>query len=154
MEINKDEIKIKVHHILAYSYMVYLIALFFGLIFSAIWPFPIFNSEILAFISAIVLFLSSLLIFWAQKSTKEFSKENLTKESFMKGPYRFSRNPSTIGLFFSMICFGIIINSIFAILFSFIAFMFSLLVFFKKEEAFLENKYGIPYIEYKKIVKF
>jgi protein-S-isoprenylcysteine O-methyltransferase Ste14 len=154
MEIKTEIIKSKVHRILAHSYMVYLIALFFGLIFSAIWPFPIFNSEILAVISAIFLFLSSLLIFWAQKSSREFTKENLTKESFMKGPYRFTRNPTNIGLFFSMICFSIIVNSIFSVLFTFVAFLLSLLIFLKKEEDFLANKYGIPYLEYKKIVKF
>jgi len=154
MEIKTEIIKSKVHQILAHSYMVYLIALFLGLIFSAIWPFPIFNNAVLAAFSAILLFLSSLLIFWAQKSSKEFTKENLTKESFMKGPYRFTRNPTNVGLFFSMICFGIIVNSIFAILFTFIAFLISLLIFLKKEEDFLANKYGIPYLEYKKVIKF
>ena len=136
MEIKTEIIKSKVHRILAHSYMVYLIALFFGLIFSAVWPFPIFNNEILAGVSAVFLFLASLLIFWAQKSSKEFSKENLTKESFMKGPYRFTRNPTNVGLFFSMICFSIIVDSIFSVLFTFIAFLISLLIFLKKEEDF------------------
>jgi protein-S-isoprenylcysteine O-methyltransferase Ste14 len=144
----------KIHHILAHSYMVYLGALFIGLIFSAIWHISIFKSDALLNFSAIVLFFSSFLILWSQKSTKEFSKENLTKKSFMKGPYRFTRNPSNIGLFFSMISFAIIINSIFAILFTFVAFLLSLLIFIKNEEAYLERKYGTPYTEYKKEVKF
>jgi len=154
MEIKTEIIKSKVHRILAHSYMVYLMALFFGLVFSAVLPFPIFNNEILAVISAVFLFFASLLIFWAQKSSKEFTKENLTKESFMKGPYRFTRNPTNVGLFFSMICFSIIVDSIFSVLFTFIAFLISLLIFLRKEEDFLANKYGTPYLEYKKVVKF
>ncbi|MFH1608542.1 MAG: methyltransferase [Patescibacteria group bacterium] len=72
----------------------------------------------------------------------------------MEGPYRYTRNPTIIGLFFSILSFGIIINSPFIILFSFIAFLISNLVFTKKEEALLESKYGASYLKYKKIVKF
>jgi protein-S-isoprenylcysteine O-methyltransferase Ste14 len=128
--------------------------LFLGLFFSFIFPIKVFDNLILNFSGFLFLFLFSYLILWAQLSSRKFKKENVTKESFMQGPYRFTRNPTTLGLFFSLISFGIIINSIFVILFSLISFLISVLFFFKKEEQLLEKKYGQAYLEYKNKVKF
>ena len=148
------KVRPRIHKVLAQSYIVYLLALVFGLIFSAIWPFKIFVDATLMNTSSVVLLLSSMLILWAQKSSKKLKKENLTKKSFMKGPYRYTRNPTNLGLFISMSSFGIIVNSVFVIVFSLVAFALSRLIFIKKEEQILENKYETPYLEYKKIVKF
>jgi protein-S-isoprenylcysteine O-methyltransferase Ste14 len=154
---NLENKKQRIHYVLALSYTVYFLALILGLIFSAIWPFKILQNDVLINFSSIILLLSSLLILWAQASSKKFDKldkENITKKSFTNGPYRFTKNPSNWGLFFSIVSFGFIINSFFVILFSLITFLLSRIVFLKKEEALLENKYGKPYFEYKKSVKF
>ena len=144
----------KVHRVLADSYTVYLLAFVLGLFFSAGWPIKIFENNFLVNTSAIILLFSSVLILWAQKSSKKFQKENLTKESFENGPYRFTRNPTNLGLFLSIVCFGIIVNSFFVVLFGLIAFLISRLYFIKKEEKLLASKYGEPYLEYKKKVRF
>ena len=154
MKTEKVEHQKKVHNVLTHSYMTYLMALFFGIIFSAIWPLKIFTDPMLLNTSTIILLLSTLLILWAQRSSKEINKENLSEKSFMNGPYAFTRNPTNLGLFFSMISFGIIINSLFVIFFTLIAFLLARLVFYKTEEKILENKYGEPYRKYKEIVKF
>ena len=153
-KIEKQKPRLRVHNILADSYTAYLLALVLGLIFSANWPFKIFENNTIINISAVILLLSSALILWAQKSSKKINKENLTKNSFTKGPYRFTRNPTNLGLFLSMVCFGVIINSFFVIFFTLIAFFLSRLIFIKKEEELLEKKYGSSYLEYKKLVKF
>ena len=144
----------KIHRVLAESYTVYLLALVLGLFFTAVWPINIFRNNTFVNMSAILLFLSSALILWAQRSSKRFTKENLTPESFKNGPYRFTRNPTNLGLFILITCFGIIVNSFFVVLFTLIAFMISRLIFIKKEERLLENKYGKSYLEYKKSVRF
>ena len=152
---NKTEKRSRaVHRVLADSYMVYLFALIFGLFLSATWPLKIFTDGFLLNTSATVLLLSSLLILWAQKSSRKFNKENVTVESFKKGPYRFTRNPTNVGLFLSVISFGIIVNSIFVIFLTLGAFAISRLFFIKEEEKILERKYGRPYLEYKKLVGF
>ena len=153
-KIENGKMRPRIHKVLAQSYVVYLLALVFGLFFSAAFPLKIFISTTLMDISSLVLLFSSMLILWAQKSSKKFEKENLTANSFMKGPYRFTRNPTNIGLFVSMSFFGIIVNSVFVIIFTIIAFMLSRFIFIKKEEEILEHKYGAPYVQYKKIVKF
>jgi protein-S-isoprenylcysteine O-methyltransferase Ste14 len=153
-KIEKQKSRKRVHHILAESYTVYLFAFILGLLLSAGWPLKIFENNVFVGISVIIFLLSSILILWAQRSSKKLEKENLTKESFEKGPYRFTRNPTNLGLFLLVTCFGIIINSFFVVLFTLIAFFISRLFFIKKEEALLASKYGEPYLEYKKIVRF
>jgi protein-S-isoprenylcysteine O-methyltransferase Ste14 len=152
----QTELRPRVHKILANSYLSYLLALFFGLILSAIFPSRIFTENYMLNISAVVLFLATGLIFWAQKSTRKFKKqkENLTKRSFKNGPYKYTRHPTNLGLFFSLLSFGVIINSVFVILFSIFAFLLARLVFARKEESLLAKKYGNAYLEYKKEIKF
>jgi len=97
--------------------------------------------------------LSSILIFWAQGTSRNLKKENITKETFCKGPYCYTRSPTHWGLFFLMIGFGIITNAIFVILTTLISFLVSRFIFLEKEERILAEKYGTPYLEYKKAVK-
>ena len=86
------------------------------------------------------------------KERKE--KENMSKETFSRGPYRYTRNPTNFGLFLLMLSFGIIMNALFIIVFSVLSFIFNKFIFIKKEEEILAKKYGTPYLEYKKSVKF
>jgi len=150
----KHKSRSRVHVILADSYTVYLVAFVLGLLFSASWPIKIFENNSFVDVSVIILLLSSLLILWSQKSSKNLKRENLTKKSFENGPYLYTRNPTNLGLFLSIVSFGIIINSFFVVLFGLIAFLISRLIFIKKEEELLAEKYGKPYLEYKKVVRF
>jgi protein-S-isoprenylcysteine O-methyltransferase Ste14 len=53
-----------------------------------------------------------------------------------------------------MFGFGVIINSFFVVLFTFIALFISKSTFLSKQEKLLEEKYGAHYLKYKKLVKF
>jgi len=101
-----------------------------------------------------LIFLASLFILWAQKTSRNLKKENLTKESFYKGPYCFTRSPTHLGLFLLMLGFGIMNSSTLIVIFSIFSFIITRLVYLQKEEKILEKKYGAPYIEYKKLVQF
>lgn len=153
-KIEKIQHSPRVHKILAQSYLVYFLALFIGLVLSAIFPAKISVSSILLNLSAVVLILSSILIYWAQKSTKNFKKDGITKNAFKKGPYKFLRNPTNTGLFLLLLSFGIIINSIFVVFLTLVAFVFANFIFLRKEQKLLEKKYGEAYIEYKRDVRF
>ncbi|KKP64099.1 MAG: hypothetical protein UR62_C0020G0001, partial [Candidatus Nomurabacteria bacterium GW2011_GWF2_35_12] len=67
--------------------------------------------------------------------------------------YCYTRSPTHFGLFLLMLGFGIITNALFIIIFSVISFIITKFVFIRKEEKILAEKYGIPYLEYKKSVK-
>ena len=102
----------------------------------------------------IFLIFGTFLVFWAQKTSRHLNIENITKETFCHGPYRYTRSPTHWGLFLLMLGFGMIANAFFIVLFSIISFLITKLVFLKKEEKVLAAKYGTPYLEYKKSVKF
>ena len=53
-----------------------------------------------------------------------------------------------------MLGFGLVANAIFIIVTTVISFVLTKFIYLKKEEAILEKKYGAPYLEYKKAVKF
>jgi protein-S-isoprenylcysteine O-methyltransferase Ste14 len=150
---NNNPYKNKVHKILAHSYVVYLFAFLLGVIFNLIWGFKVFAGP--AIVPAIILlFLGSILILWAQYTSAHLETMNITKETFCHGPYRFTRTPTNFGLFFMMLGFGLILNTLSIIIFMFISFFVAKFVFLKEQEKILALKYGLPYVEYKKSVKF
>jgi len=155
MENEKIQIyKNKVHKILARSYSTYLFSFLLGVIFNLVFGFQVFVNPVFSYLGLVLLVLGSLLIIWAQYTSAHLGMGNITKESFSHGPYRFTRTPTNFGLFFMMLGFGMIINTLFIILFTLIAFVVDKFIFLNKQETILAEKYGSPYLEYKKMVKF
>jgi protein-S-isoprenylcysteine O-methyltransferase Ste14 len=146
--------KNKVHKVLASSYSVYLFVLLIGICLDLTFNFRIFTSYFATFVGVLFLVFGTVLIVWAQKTSRNLKKENISIEAFSQGPYRFSRTPTNFGLFFSVLGFGVVFNSPFIIVLSIIAFLIAKFVFLEKEEEVLAGKYGAPYLEYKKIVRF
>ncbi len=151
---NNEGIKHNVHHILAHSYVFYFGAFLVGLVLDFIFPIKILEKNITIYSGIIFLFLATFLIFWAQKTSRNLDKNNLKKETFCKGPYRYTRTPTSWGLFFLILGFGIMVNAFFIILFTVISFIVTKFVFLRKQEEILAQKYGEPYLEYKRSVKF
>lgn len=154
-----DEIKSSahtsgVHHLLAHSYSFYLFLFLIGLVLDIFFPVKIFHGDGIMYVGFVFLFLASLLILWAQRTSRNLDKTNLTKDVFAQGPYRFTRSPTHIGLFLLIIGFGMVANTIFVIFFTIVSFLVTRFVFIKEEEIILEEHYGEPYKEYKKNVKF
>ena len=151
---NQEELKDKVHIILAHSYTVYFILLLLGLFLDFIFPFRIFKDFSSGFIGFLFIIAGTFFVYWAQKTSRNLNKENLTKRSFAKGPYRFSRNPTHWGLSLLVLGFGIVSNAAFVVICTIVAFLITKFIFLHREEKILEKKYGGPYLEYKKSVKF
>jgi protein-S-isoprenylcysteine O-methyltransferase Ste14 len=151
--VNESPHKNKVHKVLAHSYAAYFALFLVGIILDFIFKLRIFPNSVMVPVGAVIIVLSTLLVFWAQKSSKTLNTDNMTKETFCKGPYCYTRSPTHFGLFFLMLGFGIIVNAVFVILFTLIAFLLVRLVFLGKEEKILAEKYGEPYLEYKKSVR-
>ncbi len=145
--------KNKVHRILANSYTFYFILFLAGVLLDFIFPIKIFSNSDIVLFGVILLIFSTLLIIWAQKSSRNLDIKNLSKETFCKGPYCYTRSPTHWGLFFLILGFGIVANAFFVVLTTVISFVISKLVFVRKQENVLAQKYGAPYLEYKKSVK-
>lgn len=153
-EIQPHPHKNRVHRILAHSYLFFFILFLVGLFLDFIFPLKFSESTSILSLGTIFSGLGTLLIFWAQKSSHSLKKENMNKETFLKGPYRYTRSPTHFGLFFLMLGFGLMVNSFFIVFLSVVSFFFTKTVFIKKQEKILAEKYGSPYLEYKKSVKF
>jgi len=143
-----------VHAVSAHSYVAYFVLFLLGLFFHFLSPVQIYNNVFIVFLGFAFLLFATLLIFWAQKTSRKLNKVNINRETFCKGPYCYTHMPTQFGLFFLMIGFGFMINSFFIILFALISLIIHKTFFVKKQETILLKKYGAPYLEYKKFVKF
>jgi len=146
--------KNKIHKVLAHSYSAYLFFFLVGVFLDLFFSFKVSDNPVIIPTGFIFLILGTLLIIWAQRTSRNLKKENISKETFYCGPYRFTRTPTSFGLFFLILGFGMITNELLIIFCSLISFFVAKMIFLNEEEKILALKYGAPYLEYKKAVKF
>ncbi len=153
---NKNLHKHTVHHVLAHSYLVYFVLLLLGVFLDFTFGYKILDNTLAVPLGFATLILATVVILWAQKTGRDFSKvtEAKTAEHFCRGPYCYTSMPTQWGLFFSVLGFGLIVNSLFIVIFTVISFLISKFVFMSKHDRILIEKYGDAYLNYKKLVKF
>lgn len=153
--INPKVPKHVVHMTLAYSYFWYLLPLVLAVFLDMLYPLRVFHNSSAQIAGSILLIIATFIIYWAQTTSHKLEGQtNITKESFCQGPYCYTRTPTHWGIFLLVFSLGLILNAFFVMLFTFVSFLITKLFFVKKQEAILEQKYGAPYLEYKKIVKY
>ena len=152
---DKNTSKLSVHRVLAHSYTMYFVLFLIGVTLDLIFRLKIFRTSIMVPTGFFFLVLATVIILWAQKTGRDLRKvKEIKTEHFCRGPYCYTRSPTHWGLFFMMLGFGIMANAVFVILSTLISFIIAKFVFLDKEETILEKKYGAPYLEYKKLVKY
>ena len=146
-----------VHKILAHSYTVYFVLFLVGVCLDLIFNFEIFADSVVVLAGFFFLVLATIIILWAQKTGRDLRKAGkageIKTEHFRRGPYVYTRSPTHWGLFFLTLGFGLIANAVFVVLSTLISLLISRSIFLKKQENVLAEKYGDPYLEYKKSVK-
>lgn len=144
-----------VHYLLSRSYSVYLFSIIVGLILDTLYPIHFSGAEY-SNLGFLFMCIGTIFIYWAQKtssnSKKKFLADTNTPRNFALGPYKYSRNPTYIGLMFASCGFGLMIGSFFVIALCVFSFITTKLVFLPREEEMLEQKYGNVYLDYKKKV--
>lgn len=141
-----------IHSLLVYIYLIFFIAVILGSIFDVFIGVGLFWGKIYNIIGALALVLGSLLIYWAQISSRRSGKKRqkeVTTESFEFGPYRFIKHPSYFGVFIMSLGLALIMSSFFSVIFSIITYIIIRTIFVKKEEQILSDKFGEPYKDYK-----
>lgn len=146
--------KVKLNKILSSSYLFYFVLFFLGVVFDLIYPVHFFKNSYTMPIGFVFIVLGSFLIFWIKAKPKKPKKDNLTKEDFMRGPYKYTSVPNHWGMFLLILGFGIMINAVFVVILTTFSFLLTLPVFLKMQEIVLVEKYGDKYKEYRKIVRF
>lgn len=145
-----------VHFLLSHSYFVFLLAVILGAIAHTFFTIELFTSSVSSEIGFIMIVLGTALIYWAQSTSSSISHlkpHERTEQDFERGPYKYSRNPTHVGLSIMTLGFGFILNSFFTVVFIIIASFITKFIFIRKEEKILENEYGQTYCNYKKKVK-
>jgi protein-S-isoprenylcysteine O-methyltransferase Ste14 len=138
------------HNMFAHSYMLYFFILIITIVLDFIFPIRIFNNPIFQIIGLLLIVLSNYVIFWAQRASRKLNKENLSKESFAKGPYRFAKHPTYTSLFILMIGFSFVVNGAITFVGALLFYLLAKFYFIKNEERILTLKYGEHYIDYQK----
>ena len=143
-----------VHILLSHSYIIFFFAVVLGVVFDALFPVRVLNGIVYEYIGLFMIIVGSYIVYWSQSST---STSNVTEERdvsfFLKGPYKYTRNPTNFGLTLTVLGLGFLINSLFVIIFILIVYAISRLIFIKKQDAILEERYGDVFREYKRKVK-
>ena len=148
-----------VHHVLARSYFTYLLGITFGLLMKNVAPLPYHFPHSQA-VGVFVLMLGTFFIVWAQgtsRKSKMHRHDNQTEdymvEALMRGPYKYFRSPTHIGLFFMSLSLGLISYSLWIVVISCALFLITRYTFICREENMLVKKYGNAYERYKKMVR-
>lgn len=146
--------KSPIHKILAHAYSFYFVFFLAGIFLDMIFPMRVLNFPILKWIGVLFLGIASFLVIWAQKTSRNLSIENLSKDVFCKGPYKFLSNPTHLGISLLLFGFGLISGAIYMLIATILYFVLAHFIFIKKQDAVLATKYGKHFHDYKKSVKF
>jgi protein-S-isoprenylcysteine O-methyltransferase Ste14 len=132
---------------LAKSYAIYFIFSLLGLFASTIFPLgePTPHGQWVALLCFAV---GPIIIWWAQTTSAAQS----ATPYFERGPYRYLRNPTQIGILILVGGYAAVSGSIVFLLASIIGYFISDIFFFKKYEAILHAQYGEQYKQYKSTV--
>ncbi|MEM8986435.1 MAG: isoprenylcysteine carboxylmethyltransferase family protein [Pseudomonadota bacterium] len=88
-----------------------------------------------------------------QESGQKLSPKTETPSLIEAGPYKFSRNPIYVAMVLMTLGLGLAANNLWMIVFSFIAFAVVHFGVVVREEAYLSEKFGPPYDDYRRRVR-
>lgn len=145
-----------IHIILFHTYAIFLGAIVFGVVLDQIYPLNLFSSNVFEYIGLFMIVVGSILVYWAQSTTRT-KREDFDKERdvnfFFRGPYKYTRNPTNLGITVMTLGLGFIMNSVFSIALILITYLISRFIFIRKQDSILVERYGDVFSDYKKKVK-
>ena len=136
---------------------IYLIALAIGLLVDWLYPFQVLPTPfaigigLLLIAAAGPIVISALGVLFRAKTTFDVRKP--TSAIVTNGPYRFSRNPSYVSLTLLYGGIACLVNSLWVLLMVVPAVTVMHFGVIKREERYLEAKFGDEYREYKTTVR-
>ncbi len=138
--------------ILSKSYSLFFFAFIIGLILDFIFKARI-GVPTLMYAGVVIVFLSSIWIYWAQTVNKAPKYLPNGDRNFMLGPYKYSRHPTYFGISMLMLGAGFVTDSASVVVTAVTAFVISVFTFMTKEEKRHIKKYGDNYLAYMKKVR-
>ncbi len=145
-----------VHVLLSQDYALFFLSVVLGVVFDILFKVHFFNSAIYEYIGLGLIFFGSIIIYWSQFTTRTMGKrvaENRDVNFFLQGPYKYTRNPTNFGLTLAILGLGLLIHSLFSVIFVIVVYFVSKIFFIKKQDAILKERYGSVFEDYIKKVK-
>ncbi len=146
-----------IHTVLGHAYLLFLV--FFCVAIFCDWIYPLsFFSKTLEYIGFGLVFLGTVVAYWAQRSSHVSNRirlsEDRTHEAFSVGPYAFLRTPTQTSIFLLMFGLGLVVGMLWISIFAVISLVINYSIFVKKQDAILLKRYGESYKKYRSKVRF
>lgn len=152
MRVNKVNL---IHVVLGHSYLFSFFGLLVGLFIDVFWKYRLDGSTFTS-VGLIFLMVGSILIFWAQNTSRKTKNirhgKEVTHDNFFVGPYIFTRSPTHMGIAIMMLGLGLVMNSASIVITALLSYLITRYLFVQEEERLLARKYGDAYRIYKKKV--
>ncbi|HVY18616.1 MAG TPA: isoprenylcysteine carboxylmethyltransferase family protein [Bauldia sp.] len=140
--------------------LIYVGGLVIGYILQLLIPFPIvppvFDVAV-RLLGVVVLFAGGWLVFTGagslQAAGTPMNPHEPSKTLVFAGPYKFTRNPMYLGMTLLLVGFAFIGNALWPLLAAIPAVWWIQTQVIAREEAYLEAKFGAPYLDFKKRVR-
>ena len=137
--------------------LVYVPFLAMGIVLDFLFPLPLLPNRVQYLVGFAVIAVCGLIMLFVflafRKARTNFNPRKPTTAIITTGPYRFSRNPSYVGLTLLCVGIGIAADSIWILgllIPAIVVMHYGVIV---REERYLENKFGEEYLRYKRSVR-
>ena len=143
--------------VITFPPLVYVPFLAMGIVLDFLFPLPLLPNRVQYLVGFAVMAVSGLIIPFVllefRKARTDFNPRKPTTAIITTGPFRFSRNPSYVGLTLLCVGIGIAADSIWILGLLIPAIVVMHYGVIAREERYLENKFGEEYLRYKRSVR-
>lgn len=143
--------------VMVFPPVLYVGTLLLGLLLNYFWPAHLFPMRWVRVAGAVLVVASGMIAHWAQKTMRRAGTNVLPSQPSLAivtaGPFRFTRNPIYVANAFVYLGLTLILNTLWPIV------LFGPMLFalnwgiIRREERYLEAKFGAAYLDYKARVR-
>ena len=137
--------------------LIFIAGLIVGFALDFFWPVPLVPMEIRIYAGGFIILISFVPAIWMMrlfiKARTNLDVRKPTHKIVTSGPFRWTRNPAYLSLSLLVLGIAIVADSIWVLLLLVVAMIVTHYKVILREEAYLEQKFGVEYLEYKASVR-
>ena len=137
--------------------LIFFAGLIVGFALNFFWPVPLVPVEIRIYVGGFIILISFVPAIWMMrlfiKARTNLDVRKPTHKIVTSGPFRWTRNPAYLSLSLLVLGIAIVADSIWVLLLLVVVMIVTHYKVILREEAYLEQKFGVEYLEYKASVR-
>ena len=137
--------------------LIFIAGLIVGFALDFFWPVSLVPVEILIYAGGFIILISFVPAIWMMrlfiKARTNLDVRKPTHKIVTSGPFRWTRNPAYLSLSLLVLGIAIVADSIWVLLLLVVVMIVTHYKVILREEAYLEQKFGVEYLEYKASVR-